>query len=242
MPITATSLKAEAERLEQAYARRKKGHLYSRFNPAYLFMVQEREKLFLRLLSRHGCVAFETKKIFEVGCGSGDMLRDFVKWGARPENVIGIDLLPDRVAEAIQLCPKAMGIHQGNAAKLPFPDEAFDVVVQSTVFTSVIDAQIKRQMALEMRRVLKPDGIIVWYDYFVNNPRNPDVRGVKRREIYELFADCRIDLQRITLAPPIARLIAPYSWLMCYLLERIPLLCTHYVGIIRKQNAANRRL
>ncbi len=211
MPITAASLKAEAARLEQAYARRKKGHLYSRFNPAYLFMVQEREKLFLRLLSRHGCVAFETKKIFEVGCGSGDMLRDFVKWGARPENVIGIDLLPDRVAEAIQLCPKAMGIHQGNAAKLPFPDEAFDVVVQSTVFTS-------------------------------NNPRNPDVRGVKRREIYELFADCRIDLQRITLAPPIARLIAPYSWLMCYLLERIPLLCTHYVGIIRKQNAANRRL
>ena len=135
-----------------------------------------------------------------------------------------------------------MEIQHANAVKLQFPDEAFDVVVQSTVFTSVIDAQIKRQMALEMRRVLKPDGIIVWYDYFVNNPRNPDVRGVKRREIYELFADCRIDLQRITLAPPIARLIAPYSWLMCYLLERIPLLCTHYVGIIRKQNAANRRL
>ena len=51
MPTTAESLQAEAARIEQAYARRKRGYLYSRFNPAYLFMVQEREQRFLALLA-----------------------------------------------------------------------------------------------------------------------------------------------------------------------------------------------
>jgi len=85
-----------------------------------------------------------------------------------------------------------------------------------------------------MLRVLKPDGLIVWYDFHVNNPKNRDVRGVKKQEIRELFPACQIELRRATLAPPIARTLASYSWLLCYLLERIPLLCTHYLGAIRK--------
>jgi ubiquinone/menaquinone biosynthesis C-methylase UbiE len=234
MPTTAESLTVEESRIRRAYARRRNDNLYSRFNPAYLFMVQEREKRVLSLLSRRGCVPFEAKKILEIGCGTGGLLRDFVKWGARPENVTGIDLLPDRVCEAIHLCPKAMRIEHGNAAHLNYPNEHFDLVVQSLVFTSVLDAQMKRQMASEMRRVLKPDGFILWYDYHMNNPRNADVRGVKRGEIYELFPGCRSELKRITLAPPIARLVAPYSLFLCYLMERIPLLCTHYIGVIRK--------
>ena len=106
MPTTAESLQAEAARIEQAYARRKKDHLYSRFDSAYLFMVQEREQRFLALLSRHGCMPLENKMILEVGCGNGDLLRDFIKWGARPQNITGIELLPERVAEAVELCPK----------------------------------------------------------------------------------------------------------------------------------------
>jgi ubiquinone/menaquinone biosynthesis C-methylase UbiE len=234
MILSSESLKAEESRIKEAYARRRSGDLYSRFNSAHLFMVQERERHFLSLLSRYGCAALEKKKILEIGCGTGDLLRDLVKWGARPENVTGIDLLPDRVAEAAHLCPKEMRIEQGNAANLRFPDGHFDLIIQSTVFTSVLDRQVKRRMASEMRRVIKPDGVIFWYDYHMNNPRNPDVLGVKREEIYDLFSGCHIELHRITLAPPIARLIAPYSWLLCYLVEKIPLLCTHYIGVIRK--------
>jgi len=235
MPITGDSLKAEAARIEEAYARRKKDHLYSRFNPAYLFMVQEREHRFLDLLSRYGCVSLDAKKILEVGCGSGDLLRDFIKWGGRPENIVGVELLPERVAEAVDLCPNAISVHQGNAAKLPFSDESFDLVMQSTVFTSVLDACMKEQLASEMCRVLKRDGLLLWYDYHMNNPSNPDVKGVKRREIYALFPDCDIHLQRITLAPPIARRLAPLSWLLCYVLSKIPWLCSHYIGVIRKE-------
>jgi ubiquinone/menaquinone biosynthesis C-methylase UbiE len=234
MPASAESLKAEESRIQAAYARRRSGDLYSRFNPAYLFMVQDREKHLLKLLSAYECIPLETKKILEIGCGNGDLLRDFIKWGARPENIIGIDLLPDRVAEAIHLCPKAIDIQQGNAAKLQFADESFDVIVQATVFTSVLDMNMKRQMAAEMFRVVKSDGLILWYDYHMDNPKNPDVKGVTAREISGLFPKCQIHLQRITLAPPLARLLAPYSWLLCEVLSRVPWLCTHYIGVIRK--------
>ncbi|MBI4686402.1 MAG: hypothetical protein HY756_01245 [Nitrospirae bacterium] len=61
------------------------------------------------------------------------------------------------------------------------------------------------------------------------------MRGVKKNEICELFPNCSIDLNRITLAPPIARLIAPYSWLACYILERLKIFNTHYLGVIRKR-------
>jgi hypothetical protein len=69
----------------------------------------------------------------------------------------------------------------------------------------------------------------------MNNPRNPDVRGVKKKEIYELFPNCEIHLKRITLAPPLARAIAPFSIILCQLLEKFPLLCTHYIGVIRRK-------
>lgn len=233
MPLLTESLVAEEKRIQEAYARRHSTSLYSRFNTAYLFMVQEREERYLALLSRYGCTALENKNILEIGCGTGDLLRDLIKWGARPENLFGVELIGERVSEAIHLCPKDVKILQGNAAKLRFADKMFDMVLQSTVFTSVLDSNMKRQMAAEMRRVLKRDGLIVWYDYHMNNPRNPDVKGVRLREIKALFPACEIRLERITLAPPIARRVAPYSWLACYFLSKIPWLCSHYIGIIR---------
>jgi ubiquinone/menaquinone biosynthesis C-methylase UbiE len=229
------ALSAEEDRIGQAYARRQTGSLYSRFNRAYLFMVQERERHFLRLLTEYGFKQLELKKILEIGCGNGDVLRDFIKWGARPENLFGVDLLADRVAEALKLCPEGVKIRQGNAAQLEYKNETFDLVHQSTVFTSVLDHNMKFQMAAEMCRVLRPNGLILWYDYHMDNPRNPDVKGVKLQEIKSLFPNCEVRMKRITLAPPITRAIAPYSWLGCYLLNKVPWLCSHYIGSIRKQ-------
>lgn len=232
--LSPASLAAEEVRIQAAYARRQRDDRYSWFSPGHLFIVQERERRLLALLKHYGFLKLDAKKILEIGCGAGYWLREFIKWGARPENITGLDLLPDRVAQAKQLCPETVSIRCGNATALDFPAATFDLVLQSTVFTSILDPGMKRQIAAEMLRVVKGDGLILWYDYHMNNPRNPDVRGVKKREIRQLFPGCQVDLRRITLAPPLVRLIAPYSWLTCSLLEKIPLLCTHYLGVIRK--------
>lgn len=233
------SIHAEEARIRAAYRRRQNATLYSWFSDGHLFMVQERERRLLVLLKRYGCAPLDRKKILDVGCGTGHWLREFIKWGAKPENLTGIDLLADRVAVARNLCPEGISLHCGNAGHLEFKNSTFDLVLQSTVFTSILDPTMKRQVAREMMRVLKDDGLILWYDYHVNNPSNPDVRGVKAREIQTLFPDCQIELQRITLAPPIVRRLTPYSWLLSYCLSKVPWLCTHYIGVIRKRGATD---
>jgi ubiquinone/menaquinone biosynthesis C-methylase UbiE len=238
--LRAGSSSIEEARIQAAYAKRQQDDArYSYFNTGNLFEKQERERRLLSLLQRHDLASLQTKKILEVGCGTGSQLREFMKWGARPEHMTGIDLLVDHIAEARHVCPEAVSILHGNAAALAFPDATFDLVVQFTVFTSVLDAHMKQQMASEMLRVVKDDGFILWYDFHVNNPWNPDVRGIKRREILKLFPGCRITLQRMTLLPPLARLLAPYSWLACYMLGKIPWLCTHYLGLISKEFQAS---
>jgi ubiquinone/menaquinone biosynthesis C-methylase UbiE len=230
------SARAEEARIRTAYAKRDEAdRRYSWFSPGYQFMVQQRERRVLTLLHRYGFAALESKTILEVGCGTGQWLRDFIKWGVRPENITGIDLLADRVSKARRLCPPGVRIEYGSAAELPFSDKTFDLVLQSTVFTSILDSDLKRRVAAEMMRVVKADGFILWYDYHVNNPWNPDVRGVKRGEIKRLFPGCQIDLEKTTLLPPLARLVAPYSYLGCYLLGKLPPLCTHYLGVIRRR-------
>lgn len=226
---------SEEARIRSVYAERRDGARYSYFSPGHLFILQERERRVLALLARHGFADLRNKNILEVGCGTGGWLREFIQWGARPENLTGIDLLADRVAAAQHLCPAAVQIHCGSATQLPFPDAVFDLVLQSTVFTSILDPTVKHRIATEMLRVVKDDGLILWYDFHVDNPRNPDVRGVKKREIHQLFPGCQIALSRLTLAPPLARILAPYSWLACYVLSKIPWLRTHTLGVIRKR-------
>jgi ubiquinone/menaquinone biosynthesis C-methylase UbiE len=229
--------RAEEVRIRAAYARREKDDFrYLWSNAGHLFMIQERERHFLQLLKRHCFMPLKTKKILEIGCGTGYWLREFVKWGAQPENITGLDLLPELVFEARRLCPEGVTVQQGSAAELEFSDRSFHVVLQSTVFTSILNPVVQAQVAKEMIRVLKDDGLIIWYDFRVNNPRNPDVRGIKKQEIFRLYPNCNVKLERITLAPPLARLIAPYSWLVCQVLECLPCLRTHYIGVIQKSN------
>jgi SAM-dependent methyltransferase len=232
--LSAQAASREEARIRSVYAKRGKDPRYSWFDPGHLFMFQELERKFLAQLQHHCLPALASKHMLEIGCGTGYWLREFIKWGARPENLVGIDLLADRVVEAKRLCPQTVQVQCGSATALPFPNATFDLVLQSTVFTSVLEPGMKLQIASEMLRVLRPDGLILWYDYHVNNPWNPDVKGVKKREIRQLFPGCTIELRRVTLAPPLTRLIAPYSWLLCYWLQKIPLLCTHYLGAIRK--------
>lgn len=228
-------VRVEEGRIRAVYGKRTKDNRYSWFQCGHLFIMQQCERRMLAFLERCGAADLESKNILEVGCGTGYWLRELVKWGARPENLTGIDLLADRVAVARRLCAPGVRIECASAARLPFSDRTFDLVLQSTVFTSILDADLKQQVAAEMLRVVKTNGLILWYDYHVNNPWNRDVRGVRRSEIARLFPDCRIELQAATLIPPLARRLAPYSYLGCYLLEKIPLFCTHYLGAIQKR-------
>ena len=233
-PAPVTAWAREDARIQAAYARRTQDAAqYSWARMEHVFQAQERERYVLLMLKHHGMLPLAEKRILEVGSGTGGRLRDFIKWGAKPENLTGVELLPVETARARVLLPPGVTLLCRNAADLPFAAGRFDIVLQSTMFTSILDPTLKRQIAGEMVRVLKPTGLILWSDFFLNNPRNHDVRGVSKDEIKALFSGCRVELRRTGLAPPLARRLAEHSWLATYLLGHVPWLCAHYLGVIR---------
>jgi SAM-dependent methyltransferase len=231
MPLT-----GEEARIQEAYARRApvRAARYAGVTPGRLFQMQERERVVVRALGKHGALPLAGRRILEIGCGTGAWLRDFVRWGGHPGDIAGLELLPGPLREAQALCPTGVALQRGSAAALPFAGASFDIVLQATVFTSVLDAPMKRAMAAEMLRVLRPDGLVLWYDFRLDNPWNADVRGIGPREIRALFPGCRIALRRLGLAPPVARWLAPRSWLLCRLLAAIPPARAHLLAVIRR--------
>ena len=236
---TPTEYASEVARIKAAYTHRgnQVGILKreSHFDRACLFMMQEQERKTLDLLKKHGREELQKQRILEVGCGTGGILRRFLRWGARPENLVGVDLVQENVDQARRLSPGTVSLLCGNAADLPFPDASFDLVIQATVFSSILDSSLKQRISREMLRVLKADGAILWFDFFLNNPRNRDVRGIGRKEIRNLFPNCHLSLHRANPAPPLLRLLAPKSWLLCEVLARLAFLDTHYLGLLYKQ-------
>lgn len=225
----------EEERIRVAYSKRRTdGLVYSLFNPGHLFIAQQLEKDLIKLFRRYEVGPLGDKRILDLGCGTGWRLRELVSFGARAENLCGIDLLPNMVEAAKRISPN-IDFRCGNAESLPFRNESFDIVTQFTMFTSILDDGMKLNVAKEMLRILKPDGIILWYDYFISKPSNQDVRGIGKREVIRLFPNCVCDFNKVTLAPPIARTVAPHSFFLCYLLEKIPWLRTHYLVAIKKK-------
>ncbi len=222
-------------RLRAEYADRERrliaSNRYSLFNPAHLFITQQRQRLILRLLHAHGFESLEANRILEIGSGYGSVLFECLGCGALAHNLHGVDLLQDRLVSTHAHLPQ-LPLLCADGQYLPYRASTFDILLQFTVFSSVLDATIKANLAREMLRVLRPGGLILWYDFWLN-PTNPQTRGIRPAEIRQLFPQCRFDFHRITLAPPLARAVVPVSWTLALLLEKLTLFNSHYLVAIR---------
>jgi SAM-dependent methyltransferase len=247
VPLAARHEVREAERIRAEYARRDRELPPDRYSITQLwslFMLQQRERRVLRLLQREALMPLESRRVLDIGCGDGHHLLEFIMWGALPQNLAGIDVIPGRVARArvrlgaVEPGGAAPDLRLGDASHLPWPTASFDVVHQGTVFTSILDARVRTAVAREIVRVLKPDGVFIWYDFRYNNPSNPHVRRVGAGEIRSLFPTCVINLERLTLAPPLARRLVPVSWVGSLVLEKLGVLNTHYLASVRSPGRA----
>ena len=211
--------------------------IYSPLSAAALFMIQRRQREIRRIFetSFGESTGYDLSdlKLLEIGCGNGQWLAEFQTFGLSVANLAGIEIDPER-AEYAEKRIVGADVKCGTAEKLPWADNSFDIVFQSTVFTSIPDDKVKAGIAEEMKRVCRDDGFILWYDFAFNSPSNPNVKGVGKSEIRKLFAplDCKIN--RITLAPPIARRVVPFSWMLAEQIESFfPLLRTHLIATIK---------
>jgi SAM-dependent methyltransferase len=224
----------EAQRVAERYARRGATDRYSLLNPDVWQTVQERQRAMLHLFARLGWHDVSARRVLEVGCGSGGNLLELLRIGFAPRNLAGIELLPERFAQAMQTLPASVVLMQGDASLAKLPDESEDIVLQSTVFSSLLDAPFQWRLAQTMWRWVRPGGGVLWYDFTVDNPRNADVRGVPVARIRELFPDGRVQYQRLTLAPPLARRVCALHPALYPVFNVIPLLRTHVLAWIEK--------
>lgn len=184
-----------------------------------------------RLLRDAAVFPLRETAIADIGCGNGQWLLEFLQWGAAPQNLHGIDLIPDRLALARARLPLA-DLHCGDARSLPWPDRSLDLVTQFTLFSSLPDPLLQQAVAFEMRRVLRHGGHILWYDLRYSNPARAAVRGLTRDQVRTLFPGCLIRFETTTLAPPLSRLIARQSWTIAGLLESLRFTRTHLAALI----------
>ena len=228
----------EADAVRARYTRRAPlDWRYQRLNPAALLASQERERAIARLFVAQGWRDLRQRRLLEVGCGSGDNLLEMLRLGFAPEQLAGIELLDERHAAARSRLPAALALIHGDALHAEVAGQSQDVVLQSTVFSSLLDEAFRRRLAERMWTWLKPGGAVLWYDFTIDNPRNPDVRGVPASRLRELFPHGRITTRRLTLAPPLARAAVLVHPSLYTALNVLPPLRTHLLAWIEKPTA-----
>jgi Methyltransferase domain len=223
--------------VRERYARRSSQSYYSIFNHASLMMVQERHRAIIDVFAGLTWGRDLRKvRLLEVGCGWGGNLLEFLRLGFEPDHLQGIELLSERAESARHVLPHALRISTGDAAAIesPVPPASQDVVYQATVFSSLLSDAFQQRLADRMWAWVRPGGGVLWYDFTVNNPRNPDVRGVPVARIHELFPASRVGVRRLTLAPPIARTVTRLHPVMYPIFNACPWLRTHVLAWIEK--------
>lgn len=216
-----------SEEINKQYSKRNsKAHLYA--NSPYVRAVQEELKENCNLILKNYFNDYSNLKVLEIGAGNGTNAFMFESIGFQLNNISFNELLEDRI-KAIENNFPNNKLYKGDAITIEIP-EKFDIVFQSTVFTSILSNESRVNLANKMWSLLKPGGVILWYDFVYNNPKNKDVRKVDVREVKQLFKMAgKQSIVKLTLAPPIGRRVGKL-----YALFNIPILRSHILAVFQK--------
>lgn len=187
----------------------------------------EREKQFKKLLTPR-FKNLNDCTVLEVGAGSGDNLLFLNRAGVLRHNLYANEMMENRLGWL-----KENFLHEnifpGNILHAQV-NRKFDIVMQSTVFSSILSEDDRMAVAARMRSLLAPGGVILWYDFKFDNPKNKEVKKVTKAQIHQYFEGASITFKKTTLAPPIGRRVGgAYNFFNTL----FPFLRTHLVAVIQ---------
>lgn len=181
-------MRAEFDSYAQDYKELLREPIRDRFARDPRFYTRRKWLLLRDYLERRGRSA-RSMSWLDVGCGEGDLLRYGLGTFGR---VAGCDASSEMIRAAQGFDVR----QQAPPDRLPFDDEEFDLATAVCVFHHVEPAH-RLGLVLEMKRVLRPGGIICLIEH---NAQNPVVRGMvkripvdvnavllKQRECHDLF-------------------------------------------------------
>jgi len=225
---------AEIRAAYEGYRREGRERIWDPRNRGFARIVRDRDRLMMELLRR--TLPVSGGSVLDLGSGGGRLAAVAQAAGLPIGAWTGVDLDAMSVAEASATYGWAQFV-EASADALPFDDGTFDIVVASTLFSSLPSAELERSVAIEVGRVLRISGRLIWYDLRYDNPANPAVHGLGRKKVAELFPGWRAVLQTTTLLPPLARRLGPLTSVAYPLLNSMPLLRSHLAGHLRRRVA-----
>ncbi len=117
----------------------------------------------------------KNSKILDVGCGYGRILNELSESGFA--DLTGIDSAEKMIKRGLRECPNLNLLANPDGA-IPFEDNTFDAVILFGVLTCVPDNEAQKTLLDNIKRVLKPGGIIYINDFLLNS-------GLKRWLFYK---------------------------------------------------------
>ncbi len=143
-----------------------------------------------KLLSSH-LGASKGINVLDVGTGPGFLALLFSEMGC---NVTAVDLSGEMLARAAENATRrgmAIRLYQGDAEKLPFPDECFDIVANKHLLWTLPDPE---KAVYEWKRVLRKNGTILAID---GEWHRLSVVGRIRKRIYDAISERKNDYMRL---------------------------------------------
>jgi SAM-dependent methyltransferase len=233
---THTDKQAEQDRIKDVYRRWHGGAALERYawhRPEIQQQVAARSRVFASMLSTTVGGDLSGLRVLDIGCGSGGFLRQLIDWGADPAKLTGTELQQDRLDDARRATAGGVSWQLGTLDTMAL--RGFDLVSTQTVFSSILDASIRRELAAQMWRTLRPGGWCLVFDFRYDNPRNKNVRKVTRAELDGYWPGERSRYQTLMLAPPIHRLLARGPYLVTDILTAVaPPLRSHFMYMVQK--------
>lgn len=210
-----------------------------RLNPEVLFQT----------LAHESSVVFASREIkhdntqaivLDVGCGNGGNLFQLIRLNYQIQNIIGIDMLKERLEIAKKNYPNA-NFFLGDASKMQFEDNTFDLVYESTMFATLPDDNLCKSIADEMIRVCKVGGYILLIDWRIPKPNNPNYNALTRKKLKSFFyvgtQTKFITVEKGALIPPIGRFLSKHIPSIYFLICKIfPFLVGQVAYLLRKEN------
>ncbi len=119
-----------------------------------------------------------------MGCGYGRTLDELYHNGYH--NLIGIDFSKGMIERGKQQFPY-LDLRVKDNEKISLPDASVDAVILFAVLTCIQTNEEQKQLLTEIKRVLKPQGILYVNDFLLNTDERNLTRYAEYKEAYGIY-------------------------------------------------------
>lgn len=138
---------------------------------SHKYFIQVKSSELLKILAKYG---HSPDRVLDLGCGTGEAEQILCKYFG---HITGIDLSEGMINEAKKKDLVNCEFRQADVARLPFPDEHFDLVFSFCLFHHLPENQLEQSIS-EVVRVTRKSAMLMVFEH---NPRNPITRLVVKR-------------------------------------------------------------